>query len=401
MIYRSLLLLTLFGTSCGFIRAEDWPQWRGAERDGHVSRLPESLAGLKLVWREKVAGACDAGISVADGLLVMADHDDQNDYYVARAAADGREVWKRTFPNGREMDYGAGPRATPLVYQGRVYVQSAFGDLDCLEHKTGKTVWHKNYLDDLGGGKVPRWGYCGSPLVASDKLIVAPGGKASLVALEPKTGRVLWQSGPGQPNYSSPIIGVFGGVEQVVGYDAKSLGGWELASGKRLWMVEIDSSGGYVVPTPLKVGEALFVADSTNWAQIYAFDPGGVIRQPAIAKSEDLAPAVPTPTAAGPLILGQAEKLVCLDAVDGLKTLWLDEEEKAFQSDCHLLVAGNRGLAMNSEGVLVLFRFDRTGVKVLGQQTVCQKTLMHPTLVDGRFYVRDAESVFCYELGGR
>ena len=99
--------------ACRTAAAEDWPQWRGANRDGHVARLPKTMPSLKLLWQQKVAGRCDAGIGVADDLLVMADHDDQHDYYVAYHAIDGKLVWRRAFPNGREMDYGAGPRATP------------------------------------------------------------------------------------------------------------------------------------------------------------------------------------------------------------------------------------------------------------------------------------------------
>ena len=49
------------------------PQWRGANRDGRVPRLPQTMPALKLLWQQKVAGRCDAGISIVSGLLVMAD----------------------------------------------------------------------------------------------------------------------------------------------------------------------------------------------------------------------------------------------------------------------------------------------------------------------------------------
>jgi len=277
-------------------------------------------------------------------------------------------------------------------------VQAAFGDLHCLDVKTGKTAWQKSFVQDFGAKRVPTWGYCSSPLVAQGKLIVNPGGKAALAALDPAGGEVLWQAAGAAPNYSSFLAGAFGGVEQVVGYDAKSLGGWELKAGRRLWTLEVETSGGYIVPTPVRVGQNLFVADGNNRAQLFAFDPNGVIREPPIAKSEDLAPEVSTAVVAGGLILGQSEKLVCLDAADPLQTLWTEEQEKAFQPDCHLIVSEDRGLAMNSDGELVLFCFDRQGVKVLGKKKLCQSTLMHPTVVDGRLYVRDSEHLFCFDL---
>ncbi len=382
----------------GIGRADDWPQWRGANRDGRVPRLPQTMPALKLLWQQKVAGRCDAGLSVVSGLLVMADHDDQHDYYACYRAAAGQEVWKRTFANGREMDYGAGPRAAPLIYQEKVYVLSAFGDLCCLELMTGATVWQKSFLEELGAKRVPRWGFSSSPLVAQGKLIVNPGGKAALVALDPQTGQTVWQGAGGAPNYSSFLAGTLGGVEQVIGYDAKTLGGWDLKTGKRLWSRELEVSGGYIVPTPVQVGTQLLVADSNNPAQLFAFDEHGVLRQTPVGQSEELAPEISTPVVAGGLVLGQAGNLVCLDAADQLKTLWKEEDEPAFQADCHFIVSADRGLAFSNQGELVLFRFDRQGVEILGKKVLCQKTLMHPTVVDGRLYVRDQEFLDCYDL---
>jgi outer membrane protein assembly factor BamB len=388
----------IFLVACTLVHAADWPQWRGPGRDGHVPSLPESMPPLKVLWRQKVAGPCDAGIAVADGMVVSPDHDDENDYYCCYDAASGKEMWKRAFPNGHEMDYGAGPRTTPLVSKGKVYVLGALGDLHALDLKTGKTVWQKDLPTEFGVKNPPKWGYCSSPLVADGKLIVNPGGKVALAALHADTGEVLWRGAGAGINYASFLAGTFGEVEQVVGYDARTLGGWELKTGQRLWTVEVEASGGYMVPTPVNVGGKLLITDQNNQAQLFTFDRGGVIRETPLAKSDDLAPEVPSAVLAGDLILGHAERIVCLDAADGLKTLWTQDEEPAFQSDCHLIVAGGRGLAFNKEGELVLFRFDREGVKVLGKKSLCGKTLMHPTIAAGRLYVRDSEALYCYDF---
>jgi outer membrane protein assembly factor BamB len=375
-----------------------WPQFRGPARDGQVPSLPASMPELRLAWREKVAGVCAAGIAAADDLLVLADHDARYDYCFCRRLDTGREVWRRTFANAREMDYGAGPRATPLVSQGKVYVLSAFGELRCLQLADGVTRWEKNFVQDLGAKKVPTWGWCGSPLIAAGKLIVNPGGKGGITALDPATGKVLWQGAAGLPNYASFLAGRFGAVDQVIGYDAKSLGGWDLASGRRLWTLEVESSGGYIVPTPIALGGDLLVADANNECQRFGFSAGGVVRETPIAKNEDFGPEICTPVVAGGLILGQCGKLMCLDAVS-LKTLWADEEEASFHPDCHLIVAGDRALAMNNSGELIVFRFDRKGLKIVGKKKLCAKTLMHPTVAGNRLLVRDSHWLYCYELG--
>ena len=359
--------------------------------------LPRNMPPLRLLWKQAVAGACDAGIAVSAGRVLVPDHDEKQDAYHCLDAQQGTDLWTRTFPNDREMDYGAGPRATPLVYQGKVYVLSAFGELYCFDLGSGKTVWQKDFSKDFGA-QVPKWGFCGSPLVARGKLIVNPGGKAAVAALEPETGKVLWQGAGGRANYSSFIAGVFGGVEQVVGHDDASLGGWDLATGKRLWSVAMEQGDPYfIVPTPVAVGGKLLVADNKNDTQLFAFGKDGVIIESPVAKSEDLAPEVMTPVATGDLVLGQSKKLVCLDAAHELKTLWT-EPAKVFRSACHLIVADGVALGLDSRGEAALFSFDHNGMKVLGQAKLCQRTQMHPTVALGRLYLRDGEFLYCYAL---
>jgi outer membrane protein assembly factor BamB len=381
------------------VTSTDWPQWRGANRDGRVVWLPEKMPALKILWQRKVAGTCNAGIAVAGDIAVLADHDGRNDYYRALRTDDGSELWQRSFPNGREMDYGAAPRATPLIYHGNAHVLGAFGDCYCLELKTGKTIWQRNFAKDFGSPAVPKWGYCDSPLVAQGKLILNPGGSSALVALAPETGKLLWRGAGARANYSSFIAGNFGGVEQVIGYDAKSLGGWELNSGRRLWTLPVDTSGGYIVPTPVRVGGNLLLTDLNSPAQLFAFATSGVILPTPAARNEDCTPEISTPVVARGLVLGQNEQLICLDAAAGLKTLWIEDRDESFRADCHLIIADDRGLAFNNEGELVLFRFDRQGVRILGKKKLCGKTLMHPTVAGQRLFVRDSQFVSCYDLG--
>jgi outer membrane protein assembly factor BamB len=380
----------------------DWPQWRGAARDGHVAALPSTMPSLKLLWKHPMAGECNAGIAVAGGRVFLADHDEKSDFYRCLDAETGTELWHYSVANDRDMAYDAAPRATPLVYRDKVYTLCAFGDLICFESKTGKIAWQKNLLKEFGVGKEPHWGYSSSPLIAGGKLIVNPGGKAALAALDPDTGNVLWQGQGGEANYSSFIAGTFGGVEQVVGFDEKSLGGWELATGKRLWSVEVEHGDNYIVPTPIAVGGKLFVTDHKNESQLFAFGKDGAIQPEPVAKSDEICPEVITPVVAGDLVLGMTKELVCLDAANDLNTLWTCGKDKdpAFTKDrpCHLIVAGSVALAFNSRGEMVLFQFDRKGPKILGHAKLCGRTLMHPTVAGTRLYVRDAEFLYCYDL---
>ena len=408
MSRAAVVFLMLFVLVSSLAAAEtDWPQWRGAARDGHVASLPQTMPSLKLLWKHPMAGACDAGIAVADGRVLLADHDKddhatKNDFYRCLDAQTGTEIWSHSVPNDRDMDYGPAPRATPLIYRDKVYTLGAFGDLYCFELKTGKIIWQKDFLKDFGVAKEPKWGFSSSPLIAGGKLIVNPGGKAALAALDPETGGILWQGKGGEANYSSFIAGTFGGVEQVVGFDDKTLGGWELATGKRLWSVAVEHGENYIVPTPIAVGGKLFVTDQKNDSQLFAFSNDGKIQPEPVAKSDDICPEVITPVVAGDLILGMTKELVCLDTANNLNTLWTCGKDKdpAFTKDrpCHLIVSDSVALAFSSRGEMVLFQFDSKGPKILGRAKLCGRTLMHPTVAGTRLYVRDAEFLYCHDL---
>ena len=166
--------------------------------------------------------------------MIVADRDaaDRGDLIRCLNAQTGKDAWQVAyFTLGSIRDYGNVPRATPLIRGDKVYTLGGLGDLRCIELTKGKVVWSKNLARDFGG-HVPTWGYCASPLAVDDKLIVNPGARqAAVVALDCSSGKEVWRCAGLPPAYASFIAGTFGGVRQVVGYDEKSLGGWDLAGG--------------------------------------------------------------------------------------------------------------------------------------------------------------------------
>ncbi|MGD0896548.1 MAG: PQQ-binding-like beta-propeller repeat protein, partial [Thermoguttaceae bacterium] len=308
---------TLFQLTCMALTAatapgaaDDWPGFRGPRGDGTVAKLPETWTPPKLLWKQPVAGKCHAGMAVSAGVLVTPDCDDENDFYRCRDAGTGAERWVRKFPNGRELEYGAAPRANPLIHDGKVFVMSAFGEFYCLDLKTGRTLWEKDFRKDFGVRALPTWGFCGSPILAAGKLIVHP---KNLAALDPDTGKLLWEGKASGANYSTPISGTFGGVEQVLTFDATSLGGWRLSDGERLWKLPASSEHGYIVPSPVKVGARLLIATGSEDAHLLGFAAQGLIEPEPVATNDGLLSEVPTPTVAGDLILAAAPGLVLLD----------------------------------------------------------------------------------------
>ena len=235
----------------GETNIQEWTAWRGPNADGRVKWLPDKLpAKPTIVWEKRLTAKSLGGVAATRDYVLYSDRqlNDTVDVFFCVDAKTGKDVWSHTYPAIGTLDYGNSPRATPLIHGDRVFLASAFGNLFCLELKTGKIVWEKDLIDEFKSKDERKWGLCSNPLVVDDKLIINPGGAdASLVALEPKTGKVIWKT-PGRPaSYGNFIAGAFGGKRQIVGHDLDSLGGWDIATGNRLWEVKPKRNGDFNV----------------------------------------------------------------------------------------------------------------------------------------------------------
>jgi len=309
---------------------------------------------FKLLWKRPMAGECPAPLAATSEVVIAADHaHKKKDYYRCFSAGQGKRLWAYSLNNAAEMDYGAGPRAMPLIYKQKVFCITALGHVFCFDLKTGKVLWEKR---NPRAAKPPTWGYCSSPLIAGGRLIVNTGAASGTVAaLEPDTGR-------------------------------------------RLWSMEVEAAGGYICPTPLLVDGKVLLASSDEDTRLHAFDEKGKIDDKPAAESDDLCPEISTPTVIGDIALGSTDGLVCLDLKNKLKTLWLKDDEDDLYGLLHILASKDRALVFNDNGSAVLIAPDRTGCKILGKAKLCKNTFVCPALVGRRFYVRDKAALSCYEM---
>ncbi|MBY0455727.1 MAG: PQQ-like beta-propeller repeat protein, partial [Gemmataceae bacterium] len=332
-------------------------QWRGAARDGKLAWLPDKLpAKSEPVWETTLTAPGLGGLAATSEYVLVSDRElnDTVDVFRCLKAADGKQFWAYRTPAAGNLDYGNSPRATPLIHDGHVYVQGAFGDLACLDLKTGKARWSLNVRDEFDATDDRKWGVCDSPLIADGKLIVAPGGKdASLVALDPKTGKAVWKS-PGKPaGYGSFVAATLGGVLQVVGHDSETLGGWDAKTGKRLWTLKPERGNDFNVPTPIVLGDRLLVTTENNGTRLFGFTQDGTIDPKPVATHKKLAPDTHTPVVAGSRVFGVSNRLYCLDLKGGLKELY-DEANAAFGGYCAAVATDTRVLIVSKSGELIL-----------------------------------------------
>jgi outer membrane protein assembly factor BamB/ABC-type phosphate/phosphonate transport system substrate-binding protein len=384
---------------------QDWPGWRGADRDGHVPQLPDRLPEkARVLWQKPAMNGGLAGITVAQGRVIVADRDpaDGRDVFRCLDASDGRLIWLVDYEARGQLDYGQFPRATPVIHDGRVYLLGALGALHCVRLENGKILWHRHLVKDLGG-KLPTWGCCATPLVVDDLLIVNPGGpKASVAALDCKTGRTRWVA-PGHPAaYSSFISGTLGGKFQIVGYDKVSLGGWDPKSGERLWTLTPPVEGDFNVPTPLAVDGKLLVATENNGTRLYGFGDDGKILAAPLAQCADLAPATATPIATNGRVFGCHAGIDCLDLRDHLKPIW-HEQNDAMGDHAALFASPDRVLVVTLSGELFLLSAGGRTCEVLSKVRLFEgdaEIYSHPALANNHLYIRGPASICCMDLGG-
>jgi outer membrane protein assembly factor BamB len=383
-----------------------WPQWRGPNRDGRVGWLPAKLpAAAAAVWEAGVNGPGLGGIAATAEHVIYSDRElnDTIDLFRCLNAADGKERWSVRVPAVGMLDYGNSSRATPLVQGDLVFLSGAFGDLTCVELATGKMKWQTNVRDEFDATDDRKWGTCSSPLIADGKLIVNPGAKtASLVALDPPTGKVVWKS-PGKPaSYGSFIAATLGGNRQIVGYDTDTLGGWDPATGTRLWTLKPDRPSDFNVPTPIAVGERLLISTENNGTRLYGFKPDGTIDPKPAAANKHLAPDTSTPVVVGNRVFGVWNRFYCLDLTNGLKAIY-DEPGQAFSGYCALVASADRVLVIARTGELILLDASTDEYTERGRVAPFPKTevgvFSHPAFVGTRIYLRGSTTLVCLDLG--
>ena len=207
--FRNAFILFLFNAS---LLAEDWPQWRGPDRDGtwDETGIVDSFASdhLKPVWSTPI-GSGYSGPTVSNGRVYLTSRLEEPEQIEQIHCVDeetGQEIWKYVYPcRYQQLSYPLGPRAAVAISDGKAYALGAMGHLHCLDAVTGKVLWKKDMLDEYDASN-PVWGITSSPLVDEKLLYIQIGGQpnACIVAFDKNTGKEEWRSLDGLASYSAP-----------------------------------------------------------------------------------------------------------------------------------------------------------------------------------------------------
>lgn len=391
---------------------DQWPQWRGPFRDG-VSRERGLLAswqkgGPRLLWTAENLGIGFSGPAIVDGVLYTMGARDGRTSVLALRVADGSEIWAAPFGDAYVNGWGDGPRGTPTVDGKRLYALAAQGELCCVNVESGKIEWERNLVRDFGGG-VPNWGYCESPLVEGDRLLVTPGGNQCIVALDKKSGRTIWTSSglTDGAQYSSLIHYKVGAVSMLSTMTTGGLVGVAAADGRFLWRFPRTANGTAVIPTP--IFDEGFVYSTSGYSAgcglVRLLVRGSGVEAKEVYFNKEMVNQHGGVILHNGYVYGYSDGKgwVCQRFKDG-SVAW---RERRLGKGSIVCADGRLYCYTENEGTCVLADASPRGWRERGRLNLPRQTSVdrkqgkiwtHPVVAEGKLFLRDQDLVFCFDV---
>jgi outer membrane protein assembly factor BamB len=433
------------------VKAEDWPQWLGPQRDGVwrekgiLDKFPKD--GPKVRWRFDLSNGY-SGPAVANGRVYVMDRvladgakNPTNPFTITKVAGeerviclndkDGAEIWRHTYPCTYAVQYPNGPRTTPIVQDGKVYTLGTMGDLYCLSEKDGKVLWSKKFSRDYQA-PMQQWGFAAHPVIEGDKLICLVGGKGSeVVAFDKNKGDEKWKAlsmKNSDVGYAPPMVFSVGGKRQLVVWDPEKVNGLDPESGDVLWQTEKDTfrcKNSLTVSTPRLDGDRLLVTAFYEGSLLLKLDKDKPVptvvwkdagRGETPEKTETLHSIMCTPYIKDGYIYGVCSygELRCLKEEDGSR-VWEDLRATGNQTkpterwaNAFLTPQGDRWFLFNEKGDLIIAKLSPKGYDEIDRTHLLDPTTplqgnrkvlwSHPAYANKSIYVRNDKEIVCFSL---
>jgi outer membrane protein assembly factor BamB len=407
----AFLSFTLFAAPFYPTVASDWPQLLGPTRDAVYagSALADEWPknGPTVVWSAIIGEGYSSPV-VADGGVVVSHR--IGDELIADCfdAKTGAGIWNfkhaMKFQDGASFD--SGPRPTPAIKDGKVFLHNTDGYLVCLGLKDGKKLWSHNVKFEFKSSAT--WHGCvSSPLVTDKAVILQVGGSnAAVVAFAPASGEVLWTALDEKASASSPVLADFGGKTEVILATRSALHGFDPETGQDLWQYPTrkQSSGNVYAANPVVIGDQILLS---GWYKLGALllrvnddKPQKLWHLDDAISAHYAAPIVHEGYVYG--FHGHAwetggPNLRCIELATG-KAMW--EQPKAGSGT--IIRAGHDLIILSESGELLLAKASPKEFKIKSRfQAVGRTTRNYPAIADGFAYIRGPRKLVCLDLRAR
>ena len=402
------------------VQADDWPQWRGPNRDGvwNETGIMEKFptGGLKISWRTPVGRGWSSPV-VAQGQVYVTDVQASRPTAKERVLCFSEENGKLLWSHEYAVDYpdwafdpnAGGPRATPIIRDGRLFTLGALGHLFCLDGAKGSVVWEKSLAKEYGVKEFT--GITASPLIEDELLILYICGKpaACVVAFDRNSGKEVWRALDDAFTYSSPIIVTAGGKRQLIVWTQPAVTSLDPTTGRTWWRELFQTPGDTAVSTPvfshnrLLIGGLMLKLDTDKPA-------ASVLWPETRALSKRILSNTSTALLQGEYVFSArtSGELVCLEAGTG-NSVWQTNTvtSQGNGSSIHLTPNGDSVLLFTDQGNLI-----RACLSSSGYQEISRVHLLDPihpfngrnvvwpppAYANGRVFARNDKELICASL---
>jgi outer membrane protein assembly factor BamB len=412
----SLALTCLFVVAA---RADDWPQWRGPNRDGVWAETVtlESFppGGLTSRWRAPVGPGWSSPV-VANGRVYLTDAELRKPKAKERVhcldAATGKPMWTHAY----EVSYpdwafpDRGPTATPVIQDGKLYTLGNKGDLRCFEAVRGEVLW-KRYLEKDYG--VQEFAFNASPLIEEGLLVLCVGSyprtqPSCVLGLDNRSGKEVWKTPTGGLTNSSPVVVTAGGKRQLIVWAQDGVYSLDPATGRAHWREKLTTPADSAVTTPVFHEGLLLIS-----GLMLRLDPEKPAARVLWPDSKALSRRILSVTSTG-LIRGghvfsarPSGELVCLEARTG-KPVWeTDRVTKPGNGPCIHLTPNGGGVFLHTDrGELIRAQLTSKGFREVSRTLLLaptgkEKAWAAPAYANRHVFARNNEELICVSLAAK
>ncbi len=382
----------------------DWPQWRGPERTG-ISKDTGLLKswpanGPKVVWSISGLGPGYGSVCVAGNRVYVQGTDAGRSSVFCLDRASGKQVWKVALGQGLPQNRGDGPRGTPTLDGGNLYVLTENGDLACLKAADAAVVWRMNILQQFKGSN-PNWLISESPLIDGNHVIVTPGGSgAGMVALDKTNGKTVWTSDlSDRAGYSSCIAGNVGGVLAFMTITSSAGVGVRASDGKLLWRYEPAANRTANVTTPVYHDNKVFYTSAygTGCALLSLKPEGSAVKADEVYFSKEMQNHHGGVILLNGYLYGFSNAiLTCMEFNTG-KVMWRDRSV----GKGNVTYADGQLYLLSENNVVGLADATPEGYREKSRFTIADQgkpSWAHMPVCGGKLYLRNQGTLACYDV---
>jgi outer membrane protein assembly factor BamB len=392
-----------------------WAEITGVVLDSDWENNP-----LQEVWRQRIGAGWSSYALVGDHAVTQ-EQRGENELVTCYDVKTGDLMWThvdnvRFDPGGGGSFGSVGPRATPTVYERRVYSHGATGIVNCLDATTGELLWTHDTVTEFHVENLI-WGKATSPVIVGDMVVVSVGDAQantlptfsqegnSLVAFDRLSGEVVWKAGARRSSYATPVLATLAGTEQVIVVNEDFVTSHRAEDGLILWEHPWPgrSDGDASTSQPVPVGDDRIllskgygtgsellqvVSDGQQWSTetVWKFPwmktkmCNVVIRDGYVYGLDDI-------------------NLLCIELATGKKQ-WKKRRQPSFGHG-QIMLIGDVILAITEEGELLLVEASPEEYRELAAIQALdadQITWNNPAFSSPYLLVRNAEEAVCYRL---